>query len=194
MKGSAANRVTRKGTQSPSPENWRDSILPELPGEILPDSTRFPMCALRTIEVEKAEAHRRSAEFLRGAIEHARRSALDPEDPAGHRARFIPYFDGKPARANFERIKAGQQHQQIVAVFERRGPLAAAQKVFNLFEKQLGSGIENRHCPLRMVFSHLTIPRTERRRRSDITLVLVLKKFSTVRSTRLDCANSSHAA
>jgi hypothetical protein len=133
--------------------------LPELPGEVLPHSASFPMCALGTIEVEKAEAHRRSAEFLRRAIEDSRRDALDAEDPARHRARFIPYRDGKPARADFERIKAGQQYQQIVAVFERRGPPAAAQEAFNLFEKQFWSGIENRHLPLMMVFCHFTIPR-----------------------------------
>jgi hypothetical protein len=135
------------------------SVLPELAGKILPDSTIFPMCALWPIEIEKAEANRRSAEFLRGAIENSRLDALDPDDSARHGPGFVPYFDGKPPRADFERIKARKQYQQVVAVFERRRPPAAAQKIFNLLAKQLRGGIENRYRPFMMVFCHFTIPR-----------------------------------
>jgi hypothetical protein len=132
---------------------------PELLCEILPRSARLAMGALGAVEVEKAEADRTSAKLLSGAIEHTRPGAFDAEYSARYGSGFIPDLNGQPARADLERVKAGQQRQQIVAVFQRRGTAAPSQKAFDLFEKQLRSGVENRYRPFVLVWCHFTIPR-----------------------------------
>jgi len=111
---------------------------PELLGEVLALAHAGAVNRLGTVEIEERETAGLTPEFLNRAIEHAGRMAFDGENAARDAARFIPDFDGQPARANFEGVATVDERDRIFAVFQRGRTAAGVDKRLNRGEEEFG--------------------------------------------------------
>ena len=109
------------------PEQHATKLL----SEILTNAAKRRVCALWTVEIEKAQASCSAPEPLNRAIEYTRGLALNVDNSARNAARLAPNLDPKPARTDVETIVARTKGDDFFPIFENSGVPASTDKSLN---------------------------------------------------------------